>query len=208
MQLGSGRRPKDQKRIPLSMRIAPETRKRLEARAEANGRSITQEAELRLEQSFQEEKRFSEIMSRIYGRQLAGFMMLIGEVLRDAGRSMGFQSTFTLGGADDWMELPYPFDQADKSISLMIEAIRPEGVPDPPKYLTSLPDGLLELTEAAKQMGPGFARPYLDAVADPSSAITNHAAEAGIEIRDLLGPAADRIAKNLERLNKAAGVPR
>jgi hypothetical protein len=47
----SARRPKDQKRIPLSMRITPALREELVAKAADNGRSITQEAEFLLELS-------------------------------------------------------------------------------------------------------------------------------------------------------------
>jgi hypothetical protein len=46
------RRTKDQKRIPLSMRITPALRDLLVSQAAENGRSITQEAEIRLQQSF------------------------------------------------------------------------------------------------------------------------------------------------------------
>jgi hypothetical protein len=46
------RRAKDQRREPLSMRITPDIRERLVAQAKAQGRSITQEGEFRLEQSF------------------------------------------------------------------------------------------------------------------------------------------------------------
>src|ERR1051325_1710497 len=198
------RRAKDQRRIPLSMRITPQLRERLVAQAGANGRSITQEAEFRLEQSFQEDKRIPEIMNRIYGRQLAGFLMLIGAVLHDAGRFMGFQSTFTIEGADNWMDLPYPFGQAEKALNLMIEAIRPAGDPGPPKstILPALAGSDFDPEEMARQRGPSFAWPYLDAVADPGRAITKDTAEVGLQIRDLLGAAADRIAPNLKKLGE------
>ena len=44
-----GRRPKDQKRIPLSLRITPAMRSRLVALAEENGRSVSQQTEFLLE---------------------------------------------------------------------------------------------------------------------------------------------------------------
>jgi hypothetical protein len=46
------------KRHPLNMRTTKETRERLEAAASANGRSLAQEVEVRLERSFAEESSF------------------------------------------------------------------------------------------------------------------------------------------------------
>jgi hypothetical protein len=46
------------KRHPLNMRTTKETRERLEASAVANGRSLAQEVEFRLERSFAEEVAF------------------------------------------------------------------------------------------------------------------------------------------------------
>lgn len=46
------------KRYPLNMRTTKETRERLEAAASANGRSLAQEVEVRLERSFAEEHGF------------------------------------------------------------------------------------------------------------------------------------------------------
>ena len=47
--------PKAAARVPLSMRVTPAVRKKLERAALKRGRSISQEAEIRLEQSFDRE---------------------------------------------------------------------------------------------------------------------------------------------------------
>jgi len=47
-----GRRPKANKRVPLSLLVDPELRSRLIETAEANGRSITRQTELMLKQGF------------------------------------------------------------------------------------------------------------------------------------------------------------
>ena len=49
------KRPKPGTRVPLSMRVTPAVRKKLERAALKRGRSISQEAEIRLEQSFDRE---------------------------------------------------------------------------------------------------------------------------------------------------------
>ena len=48
----TARHPESGKRYPLNMRTTKAVRDRLEAAARANGRSLTQEVEFRLEQSF------------------------------------------------------------------------------------------------------------------------------------------------------------
>ena len=45
------KKPKPGERVPLGLRVTPEMKKRLEKAAIRNGRSISQEAELRLERS-------------------------------------------------------------------------------------------------------------------------------------------------------------
>src|SRR5262245_23312551 len=47
--------PTPGQRVGMSLRITPETKARLEKAANRSGRSLSQEAELRIEQSFQKE---------------------------------------------------------------------------------------------------------------------------------------------------------
>ena len=47
--------PEPGERVPLSLRISPSAKKKLEAAAELNGRSLSQEAEYRIERSFDRE---------------------------------------------------------------------------------------------------------------------------------------------------------
>jgi riboflavin synthase alpha subunit len=48
-------RPKDKiQRVAVGFRVTPETKKRLNLAASKNGRSISQEAEMRLAQSFRD----------------------------------------------------------------------------------------------------------------------------------------------------------
>src|SRR5205807_989539 len=102
-------------------------RERLVAQAGINGRSITQEAEFRLEQSFQEDNRFSDVMSRIYGPQLADFLMSIGSILREWGPQIGYSLTHTLEDAHNWFDLRFAFDQAQETVDIVMKAIRPKG---------------------------------------------------------------------------------
>ena len=72
------RRLKDEKRIPLNLRTAPVIRQQLEAAAARSGRSLSQESELRLQQTFRDERVFDETVDLHFGR--IGGDLLIGVV--------------------------------------------------------------------------------------------------------------------------------
>ena len=61
-------------RIPVGIRMTPEMRDKLVERSGENGRSITQEIELLLEQGLRDEELFKAALVRMYGRQLAGIL--------------------------------------------------------------------------------------------------------------------------------------
>src|SRR5215467_7905397 len=88
-----GRRPKDQKRLPLSIRITPALRDLLVSTAKANGRSITQEAEIRLEYAVRDERRIEEILDLAYGPCLAGILLALGRAMQVAGSESYFWQT-------------------------------------------------------------------------------------------------------------------
>src|SRR5690242_21925669 len=83
---GPGRRPKDQKRIPLSVRITPVMRDRLVSTAKGDGRSITQEVELLLEQALSDKRRIPDILELAYGPWIAGLLIGLGYAMKEAGR--------------------------------------------------------------------------------------------------------------------------
>jgi hypothetical protein len=92
-----GRRPKDAKRALLSVRINPELRRRMVAMAEENGRSITQQTELLLEQAVNglgrasappsaEKPQNENTLASAFGNQIAGLLLVIGFVMFYAER--------------------------------------------------------------------------------------------------------------------------
>lgn len=56
-------------RVPLSLRVTPEMKRRLDAAAEQSGRSQSQEAELRLERTFDRQGLLFEILALAYGSE-------------------------------------------------------------------------------------------------------------------------------------------
>lgn len=96
----SRRRPKDEKRIPLSMRITPSVRKSLVAAAATSGRSITQEAELRLEYSLRDERVLDEALELAYGPINADFLLsLLAPILKSAQQVSNMFSDY-----ESWMD--------------------------------------------------------------------------------------------------------
>lgn len=71
MDRGSERKSEGGKRYPLNMRTTKETRERLEQAALASGRSLAQEVEFRIEQSFLKQSLLSEVLTLAWGPELA-----------------------------------------------------------------------------------------------------------------------------------------
>src|SRR5262245_33897653 len=81
------------KRQTVSLRLTAEIKTKLDAAAKANDRPFSQEAELRLEQSFRLQEEFlplAQVLELKYGRQLAGLLMILGLVMKDVGRHSAF----------------------------------------------------------------------------------------------------------------------
>src|SRR5262249_6794941 len=130
-----GRRPKDQKRIPLSMRITPEMRDWLVSTAKHNGRSITQMAELLLEHTRRDERRIPEILELAYGPWIAGLLIGLGYAMKEAGRIAHLQNVSIAASSpaaileklENWPSDPHAFNEALKAAITLFEALRPEG---------------------------------------------------------------------------------
>ena len=73
-------------RIPVGIRMTPAMRDKLVERSGANGRSITQEIELLLEQGLRDEEAFKAAVARMYGRQFAGVLLVLAKAMHLAGR--------------------------------------------------------------------------------------------------------------------------
>jgi hypothetical protein len=113
--------------VPLGLRVTLETKRRLDDAAVASGRSQSQEAELRLEHSFDREDLLIDILKLAYGEQLAGLVLLIAGAMHDAGVGEAFAKTSTPEEAWNWLEAQYPYDQAQKAATAILAALRPEG---------------------------------------------------------------------------------
>src|SRR6267378_3796536 len=78
------RTPEPGERVPMSFRVTPGFKEKLDRAARESGRSLAQEIELRLERSLDEERHLADALEIGFGRQVAGLMLAIGYVIKEA----------------------------------------------------------------------------------------------------------------------------
>jgi hypothetical protein len=146
------RAPRPGERFQIGVRVTPEMKQRLDAAAQRSGRSLSQEAEFRLEHSFDRQELMPEVLATGYrSKQFAGLLMLVGEAMMNAGyhaRSVGrINREIVSESADAWLSDPYSFDQAVRAANHILHAFRPPGDP------TSLAGKDMSLVERALPQG-------------------------------------------------------
>src|SRR5215471_6704684 len=124
---GRRRGPKPGERVSLGLRVTPDMKKALDRAAERAGRSQSQEAELRLEQSFRDQASMINAMELTYGPTFAAILLFLADTMKTIGQHTGFWATQTLDGSQNWWTNPYAFDQVVRGIDTVLEALRPEG---------------------------------------------------------------------------------
>jgi hypothetical protein len=112
-------------RVPMSFRVTPEFKDRLDCAKAGSGRSLAQEIELRLDQSLRDEHQ-AELFSELhYGRELAGLLVVIGRALKDSGTHAAAQATGRIEAADNWLSNRSAFDEAKRAVDRLFEKLRP-----------------------------------------------------------------------------------
>lgn len=119
-------------RVSLGLKVTATTKKRIDEAAIESGRTQSQEAELRLEQSFRDQELMFSALELAYGRRLSAMLIMLGEAMRFSGQRAGWDATFTLKGAENWLDLPFAYDQSIKAADSILKALRPKGDPSPP----------------------------------------------------------------------------
>jgi hypothetical protein len=121
------------KRYPVNIRTTFDVRTQLEAAAAASGRSLAQEAEFRIEQTFAAEKSLIEALNFNYGPELAFMVQAIGEAMKAAGGTAGFYVADKPEDARRWWDHPYSFAQAMQAARTVLDAMKPAGDPKLPR---------------------------------------------------------------------------
>lgn len=138
--------PPPGEKASLGLKVTAEIKNRLEAAARISGRTQSQEAEWRLERSFDRQDLLSEFLEASYGPQVAGLLLLLGGALRDVAsvasaltliaRGVSQDSVKGFSGAawaDRWLDHPHAYDEACKAVLTVLEALRPPGSTEPDK---------------------------------------------------------------------------
>ncbi len=120
-------------RVSLGLRVTAEIKQRLDDAAERSGRSQSQEAEMRLERSFEGE-------DRLGGPELMQLVETIATVMKGTGEHAAFYATGKPANRGAWLGVPYAYDQALQGAQAILEARRPPGeiVEPPPRKLVEV----------------------------------------------------------------------
>lgn len=183
-------------RASLGLKVTAEIKQQLDAAAQASGRTQSQEAEARLERSFQNERLLPELLEIGYGRPLAGLLLILGRVMNDAGAHSGAAAAEPFSGAANWFSSQVAYAEAAQAAQSVLDALRPT---DEPEDISPID------RKAAAGLGLLFAAGALEAIANP-----NRGGEIGVwanSIRNLLGPAAERIHGDFEEIAVSSVSP-
>jgi hypothetical protein len=115
------------KRYPLNMRTTYEIRRGLEAAAASSGRSLAQEAEHRLEQSFNTAAETERLFGSAEG---FAFITIVARAMHLTG---AFADTGS--GHAHWLRNPVAYEEAVAAADRIFEAMRPSGDARRPAYL-------------------------------------------------------------------------
>ena len=200
--------PKPGQRMGLGLIVTAEIKNRLDAAAQASGRTQSQEAELRLERSFEHQDMLGEALSLAFGSKPAGVVQAVARAMHDAGTTAAILARPTDRDASgNWINDPFAFQQARAAVISVLDAFKPEGDPAAPRMvpavvvdvdaLTNRP-GRAEDAPDYSQIGEQKAAWIIDALA--SGKRGDDSTQWAAPLRELLGPtlirrAADSVSK-------------
>jgi predicted transcriptional regulator len=185
------------KRLPLSLRVTPQLKAKLDAAAAETGRSQTQEIEFRLEQSFDRTELIFDAVKLAYGAEGAGLILLMARAMFDAGRLSGFKNGPAKLPGSRWVDDPFAYEQAQKAAATVLKGFRPSK-----QHLKSEAEGdarfienmnTLMRTTNSSSWGEWFGKNILNAVSGDESTLTD---SRWIErVKEMLGAIAGRTSK-------------
>jgi hypothetical protein len=92
--------PGQRKSKNFTFRSRGDLHARLAAAAAQSNRSISEEIEWRIERSFLDQDRATEALGLIYGRELAGLLLLLGAAMKEVGEQSAYLAEHTLQAAE------------------------------------------------------------------------------------------------------------
>lgn len=118
----------DGKRYAIGLRVSKAARERLEQAAAETGRSLSQEVEMRLEDSFRREQSALDALGFKYGDRFAEVLIAAADAGLQAGRLYGSEVARDRGdGIENWTTYPTAFKAAIDAMQEVLMALRPVG---------------------------------------------------------------------------------
>jgi hypothetical protein len=121
------------------MRIASDLWHQLDEAARASGRSLSQEAEMRLGQTFQTQELLDQALTLAHGPRPAELMAALALVMQRVGAAAALNGEYSYDAMDRWTEIPYAFNEAFAAAVTILEGRRPQGGPEWPETLLGAP---------------------------------------------------------------------
>jgi hypothetical protein len=94
---------------------------------------LSQEAEIRLDKSFEHQDLLPGVLSLAFGPEVAALAIGIAALMSTVGREAA-SPNFASKGTQDWIDNPYAFQQAVDAAQLFLEKVRPKGKVVPPSF--------------------------------------------------------------------------
>jgi hypothetical protein len=177
-----GRKPKGnykQKTQVFSTRIREDTKAFLESSAKNRGHSLSQEVEMRLRRSVDEDQN---LIEKLGGRENYAVLRLISGLMSSVWNPAGDKGS--------WLHDPYCFAQLVKAITAVLAELRPPGDPEVPAVEGPMGEGIEAL---ASLQGNMRAAELLLAVKEAPPELPLTRDDPAPFIRQGLGDAANRI---------------
>lgn len=114
----------------VGFRAPRELKEKLEDAAARNGRSLSTEAQIRLEKSFERQELLAGALELAYGPRLAGILFLLGKTIYEVGPISGYESGESPEAVVNWLDDAFAYDQAKMAACTILDAFRPAGDPN------------------------------------------------------------------------------
>jgi hypothetical protein len=133
---GRPRKTKEERKsISLAIRVREVLRNDIHDAANKNGRSISEEAEYRLVQSFDRKHNITDALAMAYGPRAAGLAVLLIHAMNEAGATALSGAAGTGTGRQSWVDSPYAFEQARQALDRVMTLASPEGSVEPSTFM-------------------------------------------------------------------------
>jgi hypothetical protein len=196
--------PESRRRNNLTIRIRDETRIALQRTANENQRSLSEEAENRLEHSMLAAESSRQIFDYAHGPFVTALLFMVAKIMHDTGSIAGFVSGVSPSDTQKWMSNPYVFNQIAEALRLLFEAIEPQGDIGIPKLKITPPRAHANLD--LEKIGANVTLGVLRMITAPARDNSNgELAQWARPIRERLGPeTVEQIRAYLDELSSSS----